>query len=386
MRRIWIGALYAVLALAVLVAAGAAWKWGEIQRLMAVNSLFAEDRIVGNFSGMEKAFYHVELPRGSGAVSALPAARRSLPDLSGWVQARALTAIVVLKDGQLVHEDYFLRTTAEDRRISWSVAKSYLSALMGILVAEGAVDSIEDPVTRYAPALMGTAYEGATIRNVLHMASGVRFDEDYLDPKSDINKMGRILALGGSMDGFAAGLSERDRAPGEAWQYVSIDTHVLGMVIRGATGRSVIELMTEKLIQPMGLEASPYYLTDGHGVAFVLGGLNMRTRDYARLGQMFLQDGFWNGRQIVPADWVAASTRPSAPTAEGAVQYGYQWWMAADAPEGEFFARGIYGQYVYVNRPAGVVIAINSADRGFREPGSFEMNLEMLRQIAAALQ
>lgn len=385
MRRIWTWAIYSTLALIVMAAAGVTWKWDEIQRLAAVNSLFSEDRIVDNFSGMDRAFFHAELSRGSGPVSELQHEPRTLPNLTEWVESRALTAIVVLKDGKLAYENYYLGTSAEDRRISWSVAKSYLSALMGIVVSEGAIDSIDDSVTKYVPTLFGTAYDGASIRNVLQMSSGVRFDEDYLDSKSDINKMGRVLALGGSMDDFASGLSERDRDPGEAWQYVSIDTHVLGMVIRGATGQSVIELMTKKLIQPMGLEASPYYLTDGYGVAFVLGGLNLRTRDYARLGQMFLQDGYWNGQQIVPAEWVRASTKPSAPTADGAIQYGYQWWMAADAPDGEFFARGIYGQYVYVNRPAGVVIAVNSADRRFREPGAFEMNLAMFRKIASAL-
>src|SRR5699024_857552 len=154
-----------------------------------------------------------------------------------------------------------------------------------------AIEDIDEPVTKYVPALVGTAYDGATIRNVLQMASGVRFNEDYLDYDSDINRMGRVLALGGSMDEFAAGLTARERPPGQAWQYVSIDTHVIGMVVRGATGRSVIDLMAEKLVQPMGLEAAPFYVTDGYGTAFVLGGLNMPTRDYARFGQMFLQNG-----------------------------------------------------------------------------------------------
>ena len=136
---------------------------------------------------------------------------------------------------------------------------------------------------------------------------------------------------------------------------------------------------------PLGLEAAPYYVTDGYGVAFVLGGLNLRTRDYARFGQMFLQDGVWNGKQVVPADWVTASTRPSAPTAPGAKQYGYQWWIAADAPAGEYYAIGVYGQYIYVNKAANVVIAVNSADRQFRESGSHAQNLMAFRAIADAL-
>jgi CubicO group peptidase (beta-lactamase class C family) len=214
------------------------------------------------------------------------------------------------------------------------------------------------------------------------MSSGVQFNEDYFDFWSDINKMGRVLALGQSMDGFAAGITATQSTPGERWQYVSIDTHVLSMVIRGATGRSIPDLMSEKIIQPLGLEADPYYLTDGYGVAFVLGGLNLRTRDYARFGQMILQNGEWDGQQIVPADWIAASTIRSAPTRPGARGYGYQWWMPSDGRDGEFFGHGVYGQYIYIDRATGTVIAANSADRGFRQPGVQEGNIEMFRKIA----
>ena len=187
------------------------------------------------------------------------------------------------------------------------------------------------------------------------------------------------------MDGFAADLSETFAEPGTDWQYVSIDTHIISMVIRGATGREIAPLLSEKVIIPMGLEASPYYLTDGNGVAFVLGGLNLRTRDYARMGQMFLQNGAYNGQQIVPADWVAASTVPSAPTAQGEYGYGYQWWMPKDGREGEFLARGVYGQYIYINRPLGVVIASNAADRKFRDEGVGDYNIEIFRKIAEGL-
>jgi CubicO group peptidase (beta-lactamase class C family) len=161
---------------------------------------------------------------------------------------------------------------------------------------------------------MDSAYAGASIEDVLLMSSGVTFDEDYLDPSSDINKMGRVLALGRSMDAFTADLTETFQPAGSAWQYVSIDTHVLGMVLRGATGKSIPALLSEKVVAPLGLEAAPYYVTDGYGTAFVLGGLNMRTRDYARFGQMVLQDGKHNGRQIVPADWLRQSTVPLAKT------------------------------------------------------------------------
>ena len=276
------------------------------------------------------------------------------------------------------------------------MAKSFLSAAFGVAVAEGAIADLDAPVTDYVPALRGTAYDGASIRNVLNMASGVEFNEDYLDFNSDINRMGRVLALGKSMDGFAAGLSEKARPPGSRRQYVSIDTHVLGMVLRAATARPVPDYLAEKILKPLRPEADAYYLTDGYGTAFVLGGLNMRTRDYARFGLMMARGGRLNGVQIVPGDWVVESTAQSAPepydddlgTDNGLLGYGYQWWLPPDPAPGEFFAIGVYGQYIYVNSAEDVVIAVNSADRNFRD-GDGEItiqNLTMFRRITEALK
>lgn len=369
----------------VILAALALWKREEIGRLQAVLGMFKPDQIVQNFSHMDKAFLTRDIP-ASGPAMPLPQgpAMPAIDGLAAWQAARSVTAMVVLHKGALVAEDYRLGTDPMDRRISWSVAKSYLSALFGIVLAEGSIADINDPVTKYVPSLTGSAYDGATVRDVLTMQSGVRFNEDYLDFWSDINKMGRVLALGQSMDEFAAGISERDRASGAQWQYVSIDTHVIGMVIRGATGRGIVDLMGEKLLQPLGLEAGAYYVTDGLGEPFVLGGLNLITRDYARMGQLFLQRGKIGDRQIVPAEWVDASTSRQANTMAGETGYGYQWWIPDGAEDGEFLARGIYGQYIYVNRASDVVVAVNAADRGFREAGSYDSTIAMFRKIAAA--
>ncbi|HMO08148.1 MAG TPA: serine hydrolase domain-containing protein [Paracoccaceae bacterium] len=376
--------LLALLAFLILLGGLAVWKRDEIGRLRAVLSLFEAPVIVANFSAMDRAFLSVTLPRGDGPVSPLPQGEPMVldPETEAWIAARTITALVVLKDGRIVHESYRQGTAAGDRRISWSVAKSFLSALFGIVAAEGAFDSLDDPVTKYAPVLVGSAYDGVTLRQLLTMTSGLRFNEDYLDFGSDINRMGRVLALGRSMDGFAAGLSERVAEPGARWQYVSIDTHVLGLVIRGATGRGIAGLMAEKVIAPLGLEADPYYVTDGYGEPFVLGGLNLTTRDYARFGLMMMR----GGAGIVPADWVAESTRPQAATPPGALGYGYQWWVPQGAEPGEFMAQGIYGQHIYVDTAAGVVIASNAADRGFREPGVEAANIATFRRIAAALR
>lgn len=378
----------ALLILVVALAALGVWKREDLTRLWAVNTLFDEDRIVDNFSHMDRLF-HVARMEG-GLPSPLPAAPRAIalpPAREAWLAARNTTAIVVLRRGELVHEDYFLGTGPGDVHVSWSMAKSFLAALLGIVMDEGAIASLDDPVEKYAPSLVGSAYEGATIRNVLNMASGVRFNEDYLDFWSDINKMGRVIGLGGSLDAFAAGLTERVAQPGTEWHYVSIDTHVIGMVIRGATGRSIPDLMSEKILQPLGLDSAPYYVTDGRGVAFVLGGLNMSTRDYARFGQMILQDGEWQGRQIVPAAWVAEMTRESAPWTEGQEgRYAFQWWLPNDARPGEVYAIGVYGQYIWLDRASGVVVAINAADRGFEDPGVFDGNIDELRAIVEAVR
>ena len=274
MRTLLKRGLQILLVLLVLAVGVAVWKRDLVLRLMAVNALFDESRIVQNFSHMDTMFLTRPLSRGDGPVAPLPPSPPATlsPEAAAWVKDRSVTGLVMLKGGKLVHESYYLATGPDDLRISWSMAKSVLSLLMGVVTAEGKIGSLDDPVVRYAPRLLGSAYDGVTIRQVLNMASGVKFNEDYFDFNSDINKMGRILALGGSMDAFAAGLKARDAEPGTAWHYVSIDTHVIGMVIRGATGQGIADLLEARILQPLGLEAAAYYVTDGLGEPFVLGG------------------------------------------------------------------------------------------------------------------
>lgn len=387
MKRFLKWALRLILLLVIVIAGLAAWKAEEVNRLMSVLSLFSEEKIVSNFSTMDAAFLSVNLGDNDTPPSDLTvgAAQPLPPEVDQWVNDRAVTGLVVLKNGVLVFEDYYSGTAANDLRINWSVSKSYLSALFGILLAEGGFESLDEPVTKYAPTLSDTAYKDARIKDVLQMSSGVQFDEDYLAFFSDINKMGRVLALGGSMDRFAAKQNNSFAAPGDRWRYVSIDTHVIGMVIRGATGRDIPDLLAEKIIDPMGLEVAPYYLTDGYGVAFVLGGLNTTTRDNARFGQMMANGGRWNGQQIVPQQWVDASTTASANTNAGQIGYGYQWWIPVGSQPGQFMARGIYGQYIYIDRINNVVIAVHSADRNFRDPGVSVENETIFRLIAESL-
>lgn len=379
-----------------------ALNFTKIKRLATVNSLFDEDKIVQNFSHMDAAFLHHDL-KISETPFLWPEDPQPLPDtvtiagddreLSALLEELETTALVVIKDGKLLHESYYKGTNAEDRRISWSVAKSFMSGLYGQALAKGQIESLDDPADKYVPELTGSAYEGVSLRNILNMSSGVRFNEDYMDPDSDINKMGRVLGLGKSMDEFAAGLAERAFEAGTNWQYVSIDTHVAAMALRRATGKSLHELFEVTYGENLGFEIAPYYLTDGYDVAFALGGLNLTTRDYAKFGQLFLRDGEWNGEQIIPADWVELSTQNHSPVfhPDRGTGYGYQWWvpMPQTGPhEGDFFAVGIYGQYIYVNPKANVVIAKNAAHRAFTQSGksgqtSINDNIDMFRSLAA---
>lgn len=387
MKRLLKWILRGLLALVLATAVIGIWKRAEITRLYGVVTLFDQTRIVQNFSHMDDLFFHAPMSRGDGPVSPLPQgpAYALPPNAQNWIATRSVTGLVILKDGQLRHESYYLGTRPDDLRISWSLSKSFVSALVGILLADGTIDNIDAPVTQYAPELIGSAYDGATLRNVLQMSSGVDFNEDYLDFWSDINKMGRVLALGGTLNAFAAGLDQKFAAPGEHWHYCSFDTHVLGMIIAGAAERPVRDVMAERILQPLGLEVSPYFLTDGVGVDFVMGGLNLRTRDYARFGQMIAQGGQWQGQQIVPADWIDAATVPSAKTDADQYGYGYQWWIPQGWEDGEFTGIGIYGQYIYINRRLNVVIAVNSADTGFEDPGAEQSNFDMIRSIANSL-
>jgi hypothetical protein len=183
-------------------------KWESAKRLYDVTTLFDEDKIVSNFSSMKEIFNSVEIQSDSEPYffSHQP---QALPDqfqykdntvvTKEFLQRTATTALVVLRDETITHESYYFGTHAQDRRISWSVAKSFLSALMGVAVEQGRIENINDLVTKYVPSLETSGYNGVTIKNVLQMSSGVAFDEDYKRFSSDINRMGRLMALGGRM-------------------------------------------------------------------------------------------------------------------------------------------------------------------------------------------
>lgn len=392
--------LKVLLGLVVVLGVVLALNWTKVKRLQTVNTLFDSDKIVHNFSNMNEAFLYQQLD-GSAVPQPWESNPTPLPEtvtiagnernLADLLEKLDTTALIVIQDGKILNENYYKGTVQDDHRISWSMAKSFMSGLYGQAVESGQIKSLDDTVETYAPSLKGSAYEGATIRNVLNMASGITFDENYMDPKSDINDMGRVLGLGGSMDKYAEELTERDAPAGERWKYVSIDTHVAAMVLRGATGKSLHQMFNETYSANLGYEGNPYYLTDGENVAFALGGLNLTTRDYAKFGQLFLQGGEYGGKQIIAADWVAESTAHSAPNINGrGTGYGYQWWVPMPQQglnAGDFYAVGIYGQYIYVNPARNIVIAKNAADREFTQEmegygHSMGVNVDLFRSLA----
>ena len=382
-----------------------AYNWTSIERLIHVKSLFDADKIVYNFSHMDEALFSSDLPR-SGDEHQWELGLKPLPEtyidrgneksVTAMLEELQTTGLVVVKDGTIVFEDYFKGTGSDDLRISWSMSKSFVSALTGLALESGEITSIDDPVTKYAPILKGSAYDGVPLRHVLNMASGIEFDENYLDPSSDINQMGTVLALGGSLDQFAADQKNIARPSGTAWQYCSIDTHVVSMVLRAATSKTLQEYFVENLWSKIGASSDAKYTTDSEGNAFALGGLNMPTRDYALFGELIRNGGKRGDLQIIPEAWIVESTKVSAPqgkvgkttrTQDGSrFEYGYQWWIPPRADE-EVFAVGVYGQFIYINPKAGIVIAKNAAHREFMEADEFGegymiKNINLFRAMA----
>ncbi len=354
----------------------------RIQRVRMAASLFSGAEQYQNFGRIPEFFPHTTLPPsvaplefGQGSQIALPESflyEGTQVDTETFLTETDTVAMLVLQQGEVRFERYTLTGGRVVPWISMSVAKSFISALVGIAVGEGKIQSIEDPITKYVSKLKGSAYDDVRIKDILQMSSGAEWNEDYSDPESDINRFGKIFALGGSLDEFAATL-QRDTQPGTVNHYNSIDTQVLGMLLVSATGRSISDYMSEKLWQPMGAESAAHWLVDSNGMEMVFGGLTATARDYAKLGELYRLGGHLNGKQIVPARWVQASVTPDAPhlkpksddpNVEFEFGYGYQWWIPP-GNEGEFTAIGVYNQFVYVNPAHQVVIVKLSANSAY---------------------
>lgn len=318
--------------------------------------------------------------------------KKSEFDTKKYIDSSYTQGFLFIQNDTIQYENYWRGQQEDTKHISWSMAKSYVSALFGIAIEEGYIKSINQTVDEYLPELKGSGYDNVKIKDVLQMSSGVKFNEDYSDPKSDINRYWEGFVFGGSQDEFAATL-ENERPPGTYNKYVSIDTHVLGMIIVKATGKSIAEYLEEKIWKPIGNEYDAYWLADGYGMEQANGGLNASLRDFAKLGRLYLNKGNWEGKQIVPTKWIEQSTSiteeylmPQSENSESkGIGYGYQWWIP-DGTEGEFMAIGVFNQQIYVNPTTNTIIVKNSANKNYYDGNnpyaSTRTHLELYRKLA----
>ncbi len=374
-RRIFIAA--AVLAGLLLVVAVGGFLFLRQGPAGGVLSLFADGQRADSFRTLHEALPSHPVAAGSDTWAfdrdelALPGhyvfggGERSLADL---LRASETTGLLVARDGVILHEAYFQGYDERSLATSFSVAKSFTSALVGIALDRGQIRSIDDAISDYVPELIGSGYEGVAIRDVLTMSSGIAFDEDYARGGSDVMLLPlRLFVLRQPVAEVLRRLP-REREPGAQQSYASSDAQALGLLLARATGTTVADLLEEAIWRPAGMEADAAWGTDLHGQELTYAFLGVALRDYARFGRLFLNGGRRDDRQVVPAAWVAASVRPGATTmAEGfgaGFGYGYQWWVP-DGDDGDFLAMGIWGQFVYVHPGHRIVIVKTSTDPGF---------------------
>jgi CubicO group peptidase (beta-lactamase class C family) len=399
MKRIIIAIVLAVLV------AGGYFLYRSYDTLSQLAAFYDPQNITTNFRAVYKTFPHSTMKKGDTPYQ-FKYAKTDIPEtftfngetisIKEFLELTGTTGFLIMKDDTILFEEYYQDEKEDDRHILFSVTKSFISALVGIALEEGKFDSVEDPITKYVPELKGSAFDGVSIKNILHMSSGVAFNEDYGDLTSDVNRMSAVIGLGGSLDEFTADLTDTVFEPGTYNDYVSVNTHVLGMLLSRVTGESVTNYLTRKIWQPIGMEYDGYFSVDGKNVEVTMGGLQASLRDIAKMGRLYLHKGNWEGSQIVPTAWIDASLDVSAPhLAPGhnnpksgtPFGYGYQWWLPVN-PRGDFYAAGIYHQFIYIDPTNNVVIAKTSANKGYNNPENKdqkERHSVMFQQIAAAM-
>ena len=371
---------------ALLVVGVYAWAWASLDRSSIARAMLWREADVGD----QYRFPARTIPAGDEA-SPLPAGVEIDPPAppSGAEDDRAFDeflrgtgtlGFVVLDDDLLVYERYFGGADRQTRQTSFSVAKSFVSTLIGIAIDEGLIGSVTDPVTEYLPELSerDPRFERITLRDLLTMSSGIRYEEQSLP-----------LPWGDDVDTYYGtdlrdlGLSATQivRPPGQEWLYNNYNPLLLGLVLERATGTSVSDYMATKLWQPLGAEADATWSLDSEGSGFekMESGLNATPVDYARFGELFLHAGEWNGQRIVSEDWVREATAADV-TTDPAGHYQYFWWIDTQRPD-RFYALGNFGQYIYVAPDAGAVIVRNGRDWGVEN----DTWLSVFREVADQL-
>lgn len=337
------------------------------------------------FRAMEQWFAGQEVPAAR-APRALPKGADLAPALQAELKtlmAETGTAgIMVLQDGKVRYEVYGLGLGPNDRWTSFSVAKSFTSTLLGAAVRDGKIASLDDPVVKYIPKLAGSAYEGVTVRQLATMTSGVKWNEDYTDPKSDVAQMNRfVVQYGGDAIVEQMKRLPREAEPGQKWVYKTGETNLIGVLVSNAVGKTLAEYAQQKIVEPAGFAGGMFWMTDPGGNN--IGGccLSIRLADYARMGQFALE----GGKGVVPDGWFAEAGKAQvdfAPRAPG-FGYGYQWWTY---PGGNFGAQGIFGQGITLVPTKKLVVAyVGSWAKASGGPERARL-LAMTQRIAASIE
>ena len=315
-------------------------------RMSSAKVLFwSEAERSANFRAMDTLF-PVTTVRPSAKPRALPIGAQlngvDEATIRAEMAAQKSVGILVLQNGQIRAEYYADGMTPTDRWTSFSMAKSLTSTLAGAAVKDGYITSVSDPVTKYVPELKGSGYDGVTVEHVLAMTSGVKWNEDYTDPKSDVVAMfSQPVPDAADPDAYFLSKLPREAAPGTKWVYKTGETNLIGLIVQRATGKLLSDYASEKLADAAGLEQSILWQTNMAGLN--VGGccLAMSLRDYGRVGQLLLE----GAPDVVPAGWMARATNPISNVGAPGFGYGYQFWTY---PQGRWGLRGIFGQSVTI--------------------------------------
>jgi CubicO group peptidase (beta-lactamase class C family) len=340
------------------------------------DGVLSPDLAVNTFRNIDRLFPSRTVPRSAHPLPLLAAAtplgdvefvdRGKRYSLDEYLALNRVTALLVLEDGQIKLERYRFRNSKRTRWMSMSVAKSITSTLIGAALKQGLVRSLSDSVTRYVPALAGSAYEGVTVRDVLMMASGVGWKETYTDPKSDRRRLleAQIAQRPGSAMAVMKSL-RRAAPPGTRNNYSTGETQVAAEILRSAVKQPLASYLSERIWSRVGMESdATWWLDSPDGIEIGGSGFSATLRDYGRFGLFMLHGGVVGTDSILPDGWTREATTPKVLHGGAPLEYGYLWWpgtTAAARRDGAYAAFGIYGQALYVNPAAGVVIVLWAA-------------------------
>ncbi len=322
----------------------------------------------------------------SGTPSPLPtgAPLKLSSDLDAYLAGQRSAALLVVHDGKLRLERYGLGFDGSGRWTSFSVAKSFTSTLVGAALKDGFIKSLDDKVSLYIPELKDSAYDEVSVRQLLTMTSGVKWNEDYDDPNSDVAKFNnhKPEAGGEALVSYMRKLP-REVPPGTRWLYSTGETNLVGTLVQRATQKPLATYLAEKVWGPAGMEQQATWLLSKTGQE--IGGCCVQAlpRDYARMGQFILSGATVNGQSIVPDDWWAQATTKQADIGTPGRGYGYQWWTYDD---GSFTARGIFGQGIFIDPQRKLVIVSNANwGGGARDKVATQARSAFYREVQKAI-